>query len=315
MGEDVRPMASVAGSEPERIALLANPAARAGRAAGALDRVLDRLRTHGIDAELLVAPSRAAAQEAAHGAVSRGVDRLLVLGGDGIVHLGVQAVAGTGVALGVIASGTGNDFARALDLLAGTLEERVDRALLEPTPLDAIGTDAGFAATSVIAGFPATVNARANRMSFPRGTARYTVATLLELSGMRPTTYRLAFDGEAHDVRAAVVVVANTRFFGAGMDICPDADPADGLLDVCIVGDVGRLELLRSFQKVQTGRHVGHPKVTMLRASEVVLAGNGPVRADGEPFGELDPHRPCAMRAAPGALRLAGASPPSPVGG
>ncbi len=193
MGEDVRPMASVAGSEPERIALLANPAARAGRAAGDLDRVLDRLRTHGIDAELLVAPSRAAAQEAAHGAVSRGVDRLLVLGGDGIVHLGVQAVAGTGVALGVIASGTGNDFARALDLLAGTLEERVDRALLEPTPLDAIGTDAGFAATSVIAGFPATVNARANRMSFPRGTARYTVATLLELSGMRPTTYRLAF--------------------------------------------------------------------------------------------------------------------------
>ena len=166
--------------------------------------------------------------------------------------------------------------------------------------------DAGgrIALTSVIAGFPSNVNTRANRMAFPRGTARYTIATLLELPRMRPTDHRLVLDGRVHDVRAAAVVVANSRYFGAGMDICPDADPTDGLLDVCIVGDTGRLELLRSFQKVKTGAHIKHPKVTMHRATEVVIEGVGEVRADGEAFGEL----PVSLRAAPGALMVAGAS-------
>ena len=75
-------------------------------------------------------------------------------------------------------------------------------------------------------------------------------------------------------------------------------------IDLCIVGDAGRLELLRSFQKVKTGAHIEHPKVTMHRATEVVIEGVGEVRADGEAFGEL----PVSLRAAPGALMVAGAS-------
>ena len=286
-----------------RMALLANPAARAGRAAADLQRVLARLREQGIRPEVLAADSAGAATEAARRAVSSGATRLFVLGGDGIMHLAAGALVGTPTVLGAIPAGTGNDFARALRLLTGDLEQRVDTALLEPAAIDVI--DAGRTAlTSVIAGFPSTVNARANNMSFPKGTARYTIATLLELPRMRPADYRLVLDGEAQDIRAAVVVVANTRFFGAGMDICPGADPTDGLLDVCIVGDVRRLELLRSFQKVKTGSHIDHPGVTMFRASEVAVEGGGYVRADGEAFGGL----PISLRVAPAALHVAGAS-------
>lgn len=287
-----------------RMALLANPEARAGRAALDVDHVVDRLHHHLVELEVLSTDSPSAAADAARGAVCDGVDRLLVLGGDGITHLVVGAVADTPTVLGVIPAGTGNDFARALGLLDGTLEQRVDRALADPVALDVIDAGGRIALTSVIAGFPSNVNTRANRMAFPRGTARYTIATLLELPRMRPTDHRLVLDGRVHDVRAAAVVVANSRYFGAGMDICPDADPTDGLLDVCIVGDTGRLELLRSFQKVKTGTHVEHPKVTMHRATEVVIEGVGEVRADGEAFGEL----PVSLRAAPGALMVAGAS-------
>ena len=286
------------------MALLANPAARAGRAAHDLERVLDRLRTHGIQPAVLTADSPAEAATAARQAVEGGLERLLVLGGDGVMHLAAGAVAATPTVMGVIPAGTGNDFARALGLLDGTLEQRVDRALADPVALDVIDAGGRIALTSVIAGFPSNVNTRANRMAFPRGTARYTIATLLELPRMRPTDHRLVLDGRVHDVRAAAVVVANSRYFGAGMDICPDADPTDGLLDVCIVGDTGRLELLRSFQKVKTGTHVEHPKVTMHRATEVVIEGVGEVRADGEAFGEL----PVSLHAAPGALMVAGAS-------
>jgi len=291
-----------------RMALLANPAARAGRAADDVHRVMARLRSHGIEPELLTAESPRSAADAARRCIDDGIDRLLVLGGDGIMHIAAGAVVGTSTVMGVIPAGTGNDFARALGLLGGGLEDRVDAALADPVALDAIDAGGRTAVTSVIAGFPSAVNARTNRMAFPRGTARYTIATLLEIPRMRPTDYRLVLDGEAIDLRAAVVVVANTRFFGAGMDICPDADPADGLLDICIVGDAGRLELLRSFQKVKTGSHIGHPKVSMFRASEVVLEGDGDVRADGEAFGELTVGTPLTLRTASGALLVAGAS-------
>lgn len=287
-----------------RMALLANPAARAGRAAHDLDRVLDRLRHQQVEPDVLTAESPSAAADAARGAVTDGINRLLVLGGDGIMHLAAGAVAGTPTVMGVIPAGTGNDFARALGLLDGGLEQRVDTALADPVALDVIAAGGRTALSSVTAGFPSNVNARANRMPFPRGTSRYTISTLLELPGMRPVDYRLVLDGEVHDVRAAVVVVANTRYFGAGMDICPDADPTDAMLDICIVGDASRLELLRSFQKVKTGTHVEHPKVAMHRATEVVIEGVGEIRADGEAFGEL----PVSLRATPGALMVAGAS-------
>ena len=281
------------------VAVLANPAARAGRD---LDRVLQRLQALGVAPDVLAAGSPAEAIAAAEKAVADGTERLVVVGGDGIVHLAAGALAGSSTALGIIAAGTGNDAARALGLLDGDLGTRVDRALDEPTAIDMISGGDRPAVTNVIIGFPATVNERANRMRM--GAARYTVATLLEIPRMRPQPYRLVLDGEARDLHAAVVVVANTAYFGAGMAICPDADPTDGLLDVCVVGDASRVELLRSFRLVSSGRHVGHPKVSMFRAGEVTVEGTGPIRADGEPLGAL----PVTLRPDRGALLVAGAS-------
>jgi len=317
------------------VALLANPAARRGQAAGDLDAVLGRLRTHGIEPLVLDADSADAARTAARRAVELDIPRLVAVGGDGIVHLAADAVAGSGTVLGVVAAGTGNDFAGALGLTpsdgtADDLAARVDRALADPVAVDVVArtshtTDAqhtSHAATVCIAGFPAVVNARAEAMVRPRGPSRYTLATLLAIGGMRPTRFRLACrggpdDGRVVDQRCAVVAAANTGLFGGGMRICPDARPDDGLLDVCLVGDVGRIALLRAFPKVRTGAHLDHPEVTILRAAEVDLeaveegAGSGaePLRADGEPFGTL----PCTLSARPSALWVAGAV-PGPVG-
>ena len=290
-----------------QVALLANPAARSGRAAGAVQTVLDRLRTHEVEPLLLNATSAGEAATVAADAVASGVDRLVVFGGDGIIQIGANAAAGSDTVLGLVAGGTGNDAAEALGLRAGSLEDRVDRALADPVPIDLIWTGERHAVTSCVAGFPADVNVRAEAMRFPRGPSRYTLATLAELPAMRPGRYRLTLDGEVVELTAAVVVVANTAFFGGGMRICPDADPTDGLLDVCIVGEVGRLSLLRSFAKVRTGAHVDHPGVSMFRAAAVAITAldaQPGLRADGEPFGSL----PCELVAQPGAIRVAGAN-------
>jgi len=294
-----------------QVALLANPAARSGRAAAVVHRVVDRLRAHGIEPLLLDATSADAARVAAAHAVTTGTQRLVAFGGDGIVQIAADAAAGSATVLGLVGGGTGNDATEALRLRDGSLEDRIDRALEDPVPVDLISDSHRHAVTSCVTGFPAAVNVRAEAMRYPRGPSRYTLATLAELPGMRPGRYRLTLDGEVVDLAAAVVVVANTAFFGGGMRICPDADPTDGLLDVCVVGEVGRLSLLRSFAKVRTGAHLDHPDVLMFRAATVgiePLDAEPGLRADGEPFGSL----PCPLPARPGAVWVAGARPTPP---
>ncbi len=303
-----------------QVALLANPAARRGRAAADVDQVLDRLRVRGIEPLVLDSASADEARAAAHHAVDAGIPRLVTVGGDGIVHLAAHSAAGSPTVVGIVAAGTGNDAAEALGLTEGTIADRVDRALADPTPVDLLecrttpGGEPLHAATSCIAGFPALVNARAEAMRFPRGPSRYTLATLGAIPRMRPGGFRLTLsggpdDGVVVDQRAAVVVIANLALFGGGMRICPDARADDGLLDVCLVGDVGRIALLRAFPKVRTGAHVDHPDVTIHRAAEVHLEAVSPatdpnVRADGEPFARL----PLTVRVRPGALLVAGAT-------
>ena len=141
-------------------------------------------------------------------------------------------------------------------------------------------------------------------MRFPKGANRYTLAALLEIRRMVSSHYQLVLDGRPLETKAVAIVAANTAYFGGGMRICPEADPIDGLLDVCVIGDMGRLDLLRSLQQVRTGRHVDHPKVAMYRAGVVGVEGVGTMRADGEPLGDL----PVVLRADPGALLVAGAT-------
>ncbi|MFI5935414.1 diacylglycerol/lipid kinase family protein [Actinoplanes sp. NPDC051494] len=98
------------------IAVLANPRAGRGRHRGLLPAVLDALATSGRPVRLLTASTGAEAEQACHRAVAEGVSALITIGGDGTVHRALQAVAGTGVPLGVIPAGTGNDFAAAANL-------------------------------------------------------------------------------------------------------------------------------------------------------------------------------------------------------
>lgn len=284
--------------------VLVSPDAGRGRAAGTAADVLDRLRAHGahlIDVTGSTADrSRAAAREA----VAGGAERLVVLGGDGIVHLGVQAVAGTDTVLGVVPIGTGNDFARGIDWIPDDPLEAATVALADPTPIDAIRCGDRWVASVATGGFSGDVNARANELSRPKGPSRYTVATLFELPRLRPRSIELIVDGVRHQVDTVMVAVANTAWFGGGMHICPDADPVDGLLDVTIVGAVGRVELLRFFNRVFSGTHLSHPSVHTHRGRTIeIRAADGlDLWGDGEPLGSA----PLRFEAAPGVLKLAG---------
>ncbi|MEU5615070.1 diacylglycerol kinase family protein, partial [Streptomyces sparsogenes] len=246
-------------------------------------------------------------------AVAGGTGALVAAGGDGMVSLALQAVAGTGTPLGVIAVGGGNDFARATGLpvhdpaaaaraIAASLKGDGGREL----DLGRAG-DSWFG-TVLASGFDSRVNERGNRMRRPSGRLRYDLALLAELAALRPIRYRMRLDGgPEREFEATLVAVGNADSYGGGMRICAGAAFDDGLFDITVVGPRSRTTLLTVFPRVHRGSHLGHRAVTTHRAASVSLAAEGlTAYADGERLGPL----PLTARAVPGALRLLGAPGP-----
>ncbi|MFQ5556812.1 MAG: diacylglycerol/lipid kinase family protein [Acidimicrobiales bacterium] len=287
-----------------RVPVLVSPEAGRGRAESAVAAILDTIRAAGLEPVDITGRDAAASLAAARAEVAEGVERLIVVGGDGQVHLGTQAVAETSTVLGVVPVGTGNDFARAFPDMLGTSPIAATRRALGPArAIDAIRTGHGWVASVATLGFSGDVNARANRLRFPRGPRRYTVATLLEIPRLKRHRVRLTVDNRVHDVEATLIAIANTGFFGGGMEICPAARPDDGRLEILVVGPIGRLALLRWFPQVFAGTHLRHEAATAFAGSSVTVDAE-PVElwGDGEPLGPA----PTTFTAVPGALRLAG---------
>ncbi|NUW41777.1 diacylglycerol/lipid kinase family protein [Nonomuraea rhodomycinica] len=290
-----------------RLALLVNPAARGGRALRLLEPVVRRLRMGGADVSVIAGAGPADALERACACVAERPDALVAFGGDGLVHLAVQAVTGTDVPLGIIPVGTGNDVAAALGVPCGdpmAAARTVLRMRTRPVDVARAVTGQGeeLFASVLCCGFDARVNERANRLTWPSGRARYVRAVVEELRAFRPVPFRVTLDGEEVLERDAVLVaVGNTRSYGGGMRICPDARPDDGLLDVVVAGALGVGEFLRVFPGVYRGTHVAHPSVTVRRARHVRLEADGvPVYADGERLGS----GPVTCAAVPGELQV-----------
>lgn len=264
---------------------------------------------------MIVGATAEDALDQARTAVAERPDALVALGGDGLVHLAVQAVAGTDVPLGIVPAGTGNDIAAALGIPGDPLAAAAMVAgagVVRQVDAARIGGERWFAGV-VACGFDSRVNERANGIAWPPGMAKYLVALVQELRSFTPIPFRIVLDSadgvEVIEREAMLVAVANTRSYGAGMRVCPDARPDDGLLDVLVLGAVPKGEFLRTFPKVYRGGHVGHPAVTIRRATRVTLEAMDVVAyADGERVGPV----PVACSVEPGALRvLAPGAPPA----
>lgn len=281
------------------LAVVTNHAAGRGRAGDVAHRFRQVARDRGHAVVELDADDAESTRTAIAG-LPQAVTRVVAVGGDGLVHHVIQDLAGTGRELGLVPVGTGNDFAAALGI-PDDVDRAIDVALGPVLPLDAIRSEHGWAASVATAGFSAAVNATADRIPLPLGSRIYTAATMVELPRLRSWPALLTLDGEEVEVETMLLAVANTSRFGGGMQICPHADPTDGLLDIVSVSPVGRRTLLRFFPTVFAGEHLDHPAVRTWRAHEVVVEAAGDVWADGERMGPSPVH----LTAVPGALRLA----------
>ena len=291
------------------VALVVNPSAAKGGALTVLPRVAGRLRDAGHTVEVLLSRSPDEAAGLVVSAAGSGADVLAVLGGDGMAHLGLNAVAARAFddpagapALGLVPAGTGNDFARGLGLDPDDLDAVVGALVAgRSRPVDLLRVGERWVGTVVATGFDALVNARANRMRWPRGSARYTLAVLAELRTFTPLRYSLVVDGVARELEAMFVSVGNTSSFGGGLKICPDADPTDGWLDVTVIHPVSRAKLLQLLPRMKDGGFASDPCVERLRARSVrVERGAGSAYGDGEELGPT----PVTVEVVPRAIRI-----------
>jgi len=277
---------------PGSVVVVANPTAgdgKAGRLIGKVNAILEQL---GVDHEIRVSGSPEELEQLAHAAGEQG-GIVAVLGGDGSVNLAVNGLAGTSGTLAVLPAGTGDDFAKAIDV--GKLEDAT-RLLADPKTVDVdlIGVTAGVEQRRFInvagAGFDSEVSDVAAGMRRRLGSrAHYAIATVKTLPRFVPARFHLDLDGSSIDVDAMLVVVGNSCAYGGGMKVLPQASIVDGALDICIVTAMSKAAFLRAFPKVYVGKHATHPNVMMLRGTDLKVEANRRVSvfADGEKVGSL----------------------------
>ncbi|MGJ0203398.1 diacylglycerol kinase family protein [Leucobacter sp. gxy201] len=288
------------------VALLVNPVSGRGLGARAADAAVARLREHGIEPRVLRGGSRDEMRRLAAAAVRDRPDAIAVVGGDGTLSLILDDVLGCGIPIALVPAGTGNDLARALGLPVGSgsaasaeqAAAAIDLVLNGRTrPIDVGEIECTVPGGGVrrmrfltvcAIGLDARVADRTNRLRWPKGRLRYFLALAIELLRLSALPFELRLDGGAPEPRPGILLaVGNTRSYGGGIPMCPDADPADGFLDITHVAPIGLARLLRIFPLLLQARHAERPEATMLRANEVEAQAPGLVAyADGERVGE-----------------------------
>jgi diacylglycerol kinase (ATP) len=304
--------------------VICNPISGSGRGQSRLSAVRRALDNAGVNYTFDVTRGRGDAVRLARSAVHAGCSAVIAIGGDGTLFEVVNGVMnpaefGTSmsgdnqVAVGLVQAGRGSDFGRSVGvpsdvqaacarLLDGRTEQ-IDLGYVTFLGFDGNERSRYFANAAGL-GFDAEVTLRAN--AGPRimgGTIPYLSSLIRTLGTYRNKQISVSLDGaEPWRARANSIVIANGQYFGGGMKIAPEASLSDGILDVTLLGDLGKIELVRNVPRVYDGSHVTHPKVKtfIARTIEVTSPDRVLLQADGEVLGTA----PATFQIAPHVLRM-----------
>ncbi len=281
--------------------VIVNPAAGGGRARKVLPELEAALRARGLDYRIVLTTSMDHGREEALQAAAAG-EVPVVMSGDGLIGQIGGALAGGDVPMGMIPGGRGNDLARVLGIPT-EIPGAVDLLAAAPTRAIDVGEVNGRRFLGVAScGFDSEANRIANQARLVKGNLVYLYAALRALAAWKPARFELVLDGDHCVFTGYSVAAANSKAFGGGMFIAPDAELDDGMLDVVWVSQVAKLRYLANLPKVFKGRHVDSEEVTVLRAAEVTVSADRPfaVYADGDHLADL----PATIRVLPRALTV-----------
>jgi diacylglycerol kinase (ATP) len=267
----------------------------------------------GLEGDTLFSEQPGHLRELSRQAAAGGAELLVAVGGDGTVNEVVNGLGAerTSAELAVIPRGTGVDFVRTFEIPT-KLDDALRVALTgRPRAIDlgsatyrswSGGKESSYFANVASAGMSGAIAKRVNESKSRFVKASYFVATFAVFARWQTSEVRVRVDDETRSARMRDVVVANCRYFGAGMKICPEAEPDDGLLDALLIGDVTKTDLVLTLPKIYRGTHLPHPKAELLRGRVVSVEADVPlpIQLDGEQPGTT----PVKFEVRPGALRV-----------
>ena len=282
--------------------LIVNPAAGAGKTARKWPHIMARLHSIDLrfDYDLTEAPGHA--RELAKTAVDKGYELVVSVGGDGTINEVVNGLYDTGsiadVMFGIIATGTGGDYIRTIGIPRSHLEACHCLKSPKKTTVD-VGVIEYLSGSETVRrlfvnfaglGFDAEI-VRTTTLKYKtlNATASYLAGLFSALVFYKNKAVTLRIDGETIEEKVCTVLLNNGKYGGGGMFAAPDADLSDGLLDVLIIGDLSKPDLLWSLPRVYRGTHLTHPKVTLKKAREIEIRSDDSIslQADGELLGGL----------------------------
>ena len=226
----------------------------------------------------------------------------VVMSGDGLVGQVGGALAETGSAMGILPGGRGNDLGRVLRIpsepagavavLADGNEREIDVGVVN---------DRRFLCIASL-GFDSEANRIANEVRFVKGNLVYAYAALRTLAAWRPHRFTVVVDGERTECFGYSVAVANSRAYGGGMFVAPNAQLDDGMFDVVLTAHIGKLRFLKGLPQVFKGTQIDNEEITTRRGAEVEVTAdeNFAIYADGEHLADL----PAKLRVLPRALKV-----------
>lgn len=298
-----------------RAFFIVNPTAGGGRGLEVWREVERALPGLGIAADHRLTHGPGTATELAAAACRAGHTLVVGIGGDGTIQEIVNGLVGADgrspATLAIIPGGTGNDFSKMLGIPRDSVEALTTIFQGQTRRLDlgraygGTGDHPRYFVNIAGVGFDAEVAAFLNRR--PKrlpAVLTYVYGALVILARYRPVRARITLDDRVLERRCLLVSVCNGHAHAGGMRMCPEAKPDDGLLDICIAGDLGRLETLTLLPKVFSGRHTRHAKVELYTTKTITIEGDQPlfVQADGEILGRV----PVKIEVVPGALEVVG---------
>lgn len=296
--------------------VIINPAAGANSTHHKWPSIHSLLKTSGISFDYQFTEGRGHGIEIARSAAGDGYRYVVAVGGDGTIHEVANGILQTRNAaetsLGVICTGTGSDLSRSVGI-----PHDYTQACSNLTSPRRITIDIGlvkyrkkgqalerYFVNSAGIGFDATVVAATNQLpKFFGGTLPYVTGLVRTFLGYRNKTVTFKIgDRPSEKARVLSLVAANGKYFGGGMQVAPEAKLDDSLLDLIIVGDFGKLELLRIFPRIYKGTHLSYSKVRLEKDVRLDIESSQKIhlQADGELLGE----GPVSFSILPRALNL-----------
>lgn len=295
------------------ILFVVNEGSGNGRGAAVWQQVEAQLKVRGVDYTAVLAKSAEEAYERTDMLLrTTSMNVVAVVGGDGSLHGILPLLAGTGIPIGIIPAGSGNDTSLAFSIPRDPVAA-LDVVLSGRTrAADVIQTTAAgqsqLTVTAIAIGLDAAVAGDVNGSRYKRwcnklrlGSLAYLIGFARGVSRFKTSNITVMLDGARHRFeRGWISTITNTASYGGGLRICPDARFDDGSLHLCVVHGCGLMRLLYVFPTLFTGKHVNNRNVTMLRGRHAIIETSHPFLAygDGEPSGET----PIEAKLLPGQL-------------